>query len=89
MKRNQFVDLVDEVVAEKFKIADEYIKDVVEAIGDVGNPEALIGKKYEDWTPQDLQLLSNVYGQGDDSPLSKLIASKEYEKVLNLESEVI
>lgn len=87
MKKNIFTQAVDEVIKLKMEIADEYVDEVIDAIGDIGSPEKLIGKKYEDWTPQDLQRVANVYGPGDDSPLGKLIFNKEYEKVRQLEAQ--
>ena len=71
----------------KMDVVDEYIKDIIDKIGDIGSPEKLIGKKYEEWTPEDLQRLAGVYGEGDDTPLAKLIFNKEYEKVKALEVE--
>ncbi len=86
MKSNSFTELVDEVVKLKMEIADEYIDEVVDTIGDVGSPEKLIGKRYENWTPLDFQTLAQIYGDKPDSPLSKLIFDKEYEKVKQLEA---
>jgi hypothetical protein len=89
MKSIPFTEAVDDIVALKMRVVDEYIKDTVEPIvKSIGSPESLIGKKYEEWTPQDFQLLSTVYGTGDDSPLGKLIFNKEYDKLKKLEAEV-
>ncbi len=88
MKNNIFTENVDEIVKLKMDVADEYISEVVDAIGDVGSPEKLIGKRYEDWTPQDLQLLAGIYGDSPDSPLTKLIFNKSYQEVQDLEAEV-
>ncbi len=88
MKNTPFTTAVDEVVALKMRAVDEYIKEIIEPLGQVGSPETLIGKKYEEWTPVDLQLLSQVYGQGDDTPVAKLIAKKNIERVENLEKQV-
>ena len=87
MDKDKFPKMVDEIIKMKMDIADEYIKEVIDTIGDIGSPEKLIGKKYETWTPEDLQRLAGVYGQGDDTPLAKLIFNKEYEKVKALETE--
>jgi len=87
MDKNELTQMIDEVVKMKMDLVDEYIDEVVAAIGDIGNPEKLISKKYEDWTPQDLQLLGQIYGQGDDTLLAKTIRIKEYEKVKVLEQE--
>ncbi|GAG79398.1 unnamed protein product [marine sediment metagenome] len=88
MKETPFTRAVDEVVELKLKAVDAYIEEVIEPLSDVGNPEKLIGKKYEDWTPVDRQLLIRVYGTNEPNPLSNLIFRKEYEKVLELEGEV-
>ena len=89
MKDTTFTEAAREVIELKMQVIDEYIQDIIEPLTQVGNPEQLIGKKYEDWTPQDLQLLGKVYGNSNDSPLSKLIFNKEYSKVKTLEQEVI
>lgn len=88
MKNNIFTETVDEIIKLKMDIADEYIEDVIDAIGDVGSPEKLIGKKYEEFTPQDLQTLAGIYGDSPDSPLTKLIFNKSLEEVQKLEAEV-
>ena len=49
-------------------------------MADVGSPEEIIGKKYEQWTPQDLQTLQSVYVY-DIEPLEKFVASKEIDKL--------
>jgi len=87
MKKSEFAQMVDEIVQQQIDVADEYIKEVIDEIADVGSPEKLIGKKYEEWTPGDRQLLAQAYGPGDDTPLARLIFSKEYEKVRELEKE--
>jgi hypothetical protein len=87
MKNTTLMKAVDEVTALKLKVIDEYIDEIVDVIANIGNPEKLIGKKHEDWTPLDLQLLSQAYGPDDTTPLAKLIFSKEYEKVKTLEKE--
>ena len=87
MNKSDFATAVDDIIKMKMEVVDEYIKDIVDEIGDIGSPEKLIGKKYEEWTPEDLQRLAGVYGEGDDTPLAKLIFNKEYEKVKALEVE--
>ncbi len=88
MKDTPFTKAAEEVVALKMRAVDEYIKEIIEPLNQVGSPESLIGKKYEDWTPQDLMMLKNVYGESDESPLAKLIFNKEFDKLKKLESEV-
>jgi len=86
MKKTPFTNAIEEVVELKLKAADEYIDEVVEQIGDVGSPEKLIGKRYEEWTPQDLQMLSQIYGMEEPSPLSELIFRKSYKEVKEMEA---
>lgn len=85
MKSTPFTRAVDEVIELKLKAVDAYIEEIVEPLGDVGNPEKLIGKKYEDWDENDRQMLAQVYGAGPDSPLEDFIFNKEFKKVKEAE----
>jgi len=76
----EYVNLVTEAID---IIVDEWI----EPLGDIGSPEKLIGKPYEEWTPQDLQMLGQVYG-AEPNALSDLIFTKKYAEVKRLEQEV-
>lgn len=87
MKKDEFSKIIDEIIELKVRIADEFIKDVIEPLADIGDPEKLLGKPYEQWTPQDLQMLGSLYGE-EPNPLSNLIFKKELEKVKQLEKEV-
>lgn len=88
MKETTLTKITQEVIDLKLKAADEFIADVIEPLEKIGSPEVLLGKKYEDWTPLDIQLLSQVYGTGNETPLAKLIFNKSLEEVKKLESEV-
>ncbi len=88
MKKDRLTKAIDLTIEKKLKAVDRFIEETIEPIENVGSPESLIGKKYEEWTPIDLQLLSQVYGEGDDTPLAKLIASKSIERVTDLENQV-
>ena len=88
MKDTLFTLAVEQVIQEDIKAIDAVIQEDIEPLAKVGNPETLINKKYENWTPQDFQTLTNIYGQGDDTPLARLIFNKSYEELKTLESEV-
>ena len=66
---------------------DRLVEELVEPMKDVGNPEALIKKPYEQWTPEDMQMLIQIYGTAEPNPLSDLVFKKEYAKVKALEEE--
>jgi len=85
VKETVFTRALDEVIVEDLRALDEVIKEDIEALADIGSPEKLIGKKYNEWTPQDKQMLASVYGVDNESALGKLIFRREYEKVLELE----
>ena len=87
MKNDEFSKSVERVVSVKLKAVDRFVEKMVEPLSDVGNPEKLIKKPYAQWTPEDLALLTRIYGVGDDSPLSQLIFNREYERVKELERE--
>ena len=84
MKDTPLTEAVAEVVELKVRVVDEFIDEVVEPLGDLGNPEKLIGKKYEQWTPADIQILGQLYG-AEPNALSDLIFKKSYEEVKALE----
>ncbi len=85
IKNDELLKIMDEVAAESAEIVDEVIDEVVDALEVVANPEKLIGKPYEMWTPVDKQWLAAIYGTEDDSVLAKFIAKKEVAKLRELE----
>jgi hypothetical protein len=85
LKQTTLTENIDEVIKIKIEVANEYIEEIIEPLMEFGNPEKLMKKPYEQWTPQDLMVLARIYGNDPDSPLSKLIFRKEYEKVKQLE----
>jgi len=88
VREHKFVKATREVIALKMRAIDEYIEEIIEPLADIGNPEKLIGKKYEEWTPQDRALLSQVYGTNEPNVLSDFIFRKEYKNVLSLEESL-
>ena len=87
MKKEELIELSNEVTAELLEVADEFIEEITKQFSDVGNPEKLIGKPYETWTPQDLMMLSQIYGTEEPNKLSTLIFNKSYEQIKALEAE--
>ena len=87
MKQTDLTIAIDEVVQLKMMAIDKLIEELIEPISDIGSPEDLIKKPYEQWSPQDLQMMSTIYGTGEDTPLTKLIFKKTYESVKALEAE--
>lgn len=79
-----FTRALKEVIAEDLKALDAVIEEDIEVLSHIGNPEKLIGKPYEEWTPQDKQRLAQIYGS-DDNTLDKFIFKREYEDVLEKE----
>ena len=89
MRKLFLIEAMDRVVALQTKVMDRVMEDLIEPIADVGNPEKLINKPYEMWTPQDLQLLTKIYGTQEPSVLSNLIFKKTYDRVKEMEEEEI
>jgi len=87
MKQTDFTRAVDKMTKIKMRALDIILAEMIQPIEDVGNPEKLLGKTYDQWTGEDFQLMIKIYGQGDDTPLSNLVFRKEYEKVKELEAE--
>lgn len=88
MKTTPLIQAAEKVVALKMKAIDKVIESLVEPLEDVGNPEKLIKKPYAQWTPEDLALLTQIYGTGENTPLTNTIFNRLYETVKDLEAEV-
>ena len=90
VKQNIYTQALEEVIATKIKAADAYVEEIMEPLGDVGNPERLMGAPYEEWkdNPQALQYLASIYGEQEPNPLSELIFRKEIQTVRALEVEL-
>jgi len=85
MNADELIKTIDETLGLLVEVADEYVEEIVSQF-DIGSPEKLIGKKYEQWGPQDFANLGQIYGPEPNS-LSRLIFRKEYAKVLQMEKE--
>ena len=88
MKKPELTKSIDKVIDLKLRAVEIFIKDVVEPLEDVGNPEKLIGIPYEQWTPEIIQYLSQIYGTQEPNQLSDFIFRKEYKRVKELEEEM-
>lgn len=78
----------NKVVELNMKAIDIYEREFIKPlIDEIKNPEKIIGKKYQEWTPQDLQMLTQVY-QATPQILNDFIASKEYDSLVALQMEV-
>ncbi len=78
-----------ECLAEDLAAWSQVYEEDIAPLVDVGNPESVIGKKYEEWTPQDLMMLQGIYGPGTNTPLAKFMFKKRYEELKRLEAEVV
>ena len=78
---------IDRYVALEMRVIDRFNKEFIEPLGALGNPERLVGKKYEEWMPEDFQGLSRIAGP-EPNFVSRFIAKKEIAKLEALEAEV-
>lgn len=62
--------------------------ELLEPLADVGSPEKVIGKPYEDWTPEDMQKAVMVWGTGSGTPLDNLVFKKKVAELDTLRAEV-
>ena len=79
------IEIAKEEMEKVLSVLDEVIKEDIEPLLEMGNPETVIGKKYEEWGPSDLQQLGMIYGD----KLNDFIAKKQIKKMRALESEVV
>jgi hypothetical protein len=89
MRAGVFDKAVEEVVGLKLRAVDRLTKELIEPLADVGNPEKVLRKPYEQWGENDLALAAKIYGPGDNTPLANLIFRKALERVKSLEEEEI
>ena len=78
---------MDKAIKVKLEAAEQVVRELIDPLEKFGNPETLIGKPYEEWTPQDLNMLITLYGKEEPNPLSNLIFRKTYDAVKELENE--
>lgn len=88
MNKKAFDSALNHVVNVKLQALDKLIKDMIKPLGDIGNPEKVLGKPYEQWTPEDFQTATSIYGTAEPSVLSEFIFKQELKKVEELEAEV-
>jgi hypothetical protein len=67
------------------RVMKRYENEVIDQLTKFGDPEKLLGKPYELWTPQDLVLLGQIYGTEPDSILEKFLAKKAKNRMYELE----
>ena len=85
MRKETYLKVVNEVSDTLMEAAERWADEEAEFMADIKNPEKMIDKKYEDWTPEDLAWLGIAY-QG--SPiLENFIANKSIDAMLELEAE--
>ena len=87
MKKTPLTIAIDRAVQKKIEAMDKLIEELIEPLEDVGNPEKLLGKPYESWSPQELSMAIKIYGTTEPNPLSNLVFRKKYEEVKQLEQE--
>ncbi len=87
MKETPLTLAIDKALDIKIKAIERIVEEFIDPLSEVGNPEKLIGKPYEEWTPQDLSVLSKIYGTSEPNLLSNLIFRKKFEEVKRMEEE--
>lgn len=80
---------INHVISLKLDAVDKYFAEVIDPImREIKNPEKVIGKKYEEWKPEDLQRLILAY-QTMPNLLTDFIAKKEYDSLIKMRQEAV
>jgi hypothetical protein len=85
MKETELTQAIKDVLEEDLPILDQFVEEEILPLAEVGNPEKLLKKKYEDWTPEDFAKALAIYG----TKLDDFIAKKEVNSLLKLEAEEV
>jgi hypothetical protein len=84
---SDMIELIDQVIEEKLNEADKYITEVVDPIADVGSPEKVMGKKYNQWSLEDKQRAGEIFKNSPET-LNKFIFNREFQNLKELEAGV-
>lgn len=84
VKESEMVALIKEVITETLEAVKEVYDEEIAPLVKFGSPEKVMEAKYEDWTPEQLEMARFIFGQ----KLEGFIANKEVNALLELESEV-
>lgn len=87
MNGNYKSEAVDRLIELKLRAVDRYVEECVSGLADFGNPETLLGKPFEEWTPYDRQLVDFFYA--DDERYKMWLVKKDLERVQALEAEEV
>jgi hypothetical protein len=68
------------------KVVKQYVESYIKPLTILVNPETLMGRPFETWTPQDHQKLQIVYGPGKN-PYTQLILEKQVAMVQQMKAE--
>jgi hypothetical protein len=87
MDKSRLDKAIEQALGLKLAAIDKVVADMIEPLSVTNNPEELIGKSFEQWTPQDLTMLKSIYGNKEPNILSNFVFKKTYERVKSLENE--
>ncbi len=76
--------MITEMIEEDLALLDELIEEEIKPLADLGDPEKLIGKKFEEWTPQDMAFLEQVYANNPE-PLNKVVFDHTFQAMTEAE----
>ena len=77
---------IDKYIKLETEVAKQFMERYVEPIELVANPEKLMGRPFETWSPQDHMFLRTVYGK-EPNAYSELVLTKEIQEVQALNEE--
>lgn len=86
MKQSEMTQLMNEVIDETIKAIFEVFEEDIAPLLERGTPGTAIGKKYEDWGPEDFAKARAIFG---DVKLEDYIAPKEIADMYAKEAEEV
>ena len=77
-------EVVKDEVDRTIKVYEKFKKKEIDPIAKLGNPEKIINKPYEQWNPQDIQMLREVYVYSPED-LEEFMVKKDVQEVWDIQ----
>lgn len=83
---NSRYDVIKRVIDKRLDYIEKVVKDIVEPVADIGHPEKVLGKRYEEWNREDFMKAKAIYRTDEDA--LNWLTKKNLQQIQQLEDDV-